>query len=580
MGDPIYSRFRLPSGNLQDCSQDPTDPKKDPCKIEVLESETGQSFVLERKEGKFQPSSADASFVSKNFPKYQAPAQQIAQYLLIRKEFFKILGDQTNPSEITQKLNLKQYLGEGVSTSTAIEGWVNLLASFISHGQLDPKTTGMKAFTEDTVKVFTFFSADPTLSALIKKILNGLKDNTSLSAEARKRATWFLTIQNVQEQLLTQFKPTMDKSASLSEEFKARNSALIVFLFTNHILADNGSNKWLFSDSVKSSAKSYSDILSKVDPNFDASKNYYNFVASVMETMKTVDIPTEWLKEFRLRVNYIQAEYEKKGKEEMINILAGQPAEKSVREYLKIRYGQSGSRAMIMDGFLKAMTVKAGKNGPAFSFDMVNASQEMKDMIEALPPKEKNEATSALLVVLQELFEKKGKMEIFWDQKIQEVGNFYDAFPLIGPQKTSLEKLILWARGQAKDSSNPLNPEKIPHVSLRKWTLLTELGIGAAGTATALGLLATKESEQRWYGQGAATIAAGAGFGAALGNSLSYAFDVDHGDWVFDLGGSLIGGAAAGLTYGFSVTKPGAGNNPHPPQPNPGKRNPVDPYGP
>ncbi len=578
MGDPIYSRFRLPSGNLQECAQEPADPKKDPCKIEVYETETGQGFLLERRDGKFQPAGADVARIAKAFPNYKVPASQIAQYLLIRGEFFKVLGDQANPSEITKKLSLKQYLGEGATTATAIEGWVNFLASFLSHGQMEAKTAGMKSFAEDSVKIFTYFSADPTLSALVKKVLTGLKDNSKLNDEARKRVAWFLAIQDVQEQLLAKFKPAMDRSAALSEEFKARSSALIVFLFTNHILSDNGSNQWLFSEGVKNSAKVYGEILSKVDSSYDASKNYYNFVASVMNSMKGVELPGEWQREFRLRLDYIQNEYEKKGREEMLATLAAQPADKSVRDYLKIRYGSTPMRAMALDFFLRHMEVKAGKSGPVFSFDMVQASAELKAWAEGLPAQQQAEASASILFFLQELFEKKGKMEVFWDNKVQERNNFYDAFPLIGPQKTALEKLILWARGRTKDNPDIMANQKIPHVSLRKWTLLTELGIGVAGTATALALLSTENKEPRWYGQGAATIAAGAGFGAALGNSLSYAFDVDQGDWVFDLGGSLAGGLAAGLTYGFTVAKPGS--NPQPPKPNPGQRYPVDPYGP
>lgn len=579
MGDPIYERFRLPGISVQECLQEPSDPKKDPCKVEVREAETKLSFVLERREGKFQVASGDAASVAKAFPSYKPPAREIAEYLTVRGEFFKTLGDEQKPLEITKQFKFKHLLGEGQTVEAAIESWVNVVASFVSHGQMEPKADKAKEFQEEAVMVATYFSVDPTLRALAVKTLQGLKGNEKLGAESRKRVEWLLVVLSVQEAMLAHFKPTMDKSQAISDELRARSSGLIQFLFCNHILADKGTNDKLATPSVQGSAKVFHDVLSKVDPHYNAGKNYYAYIASTMKALKDTEVPTAYLKDFRTRINFIQSEYEKKGREEMLNILAGQDAEKSLREYLIIKYGDTPAKAMVMETFLKHMKVKTSKGKILFDFNMEKAAKEIQDGHASLPLEMKARATVALLDVLQGLFEKSGKMEIFWDKKLQETDNFYSSFPLMGANKNALEKLILWARGEAKDAKDPLAPQKIPHVAVRKWTLLAELGIGAAGTATALSLLAVDESEERWWGQGAATITAGAGFGAAAGNALSYALDIDEGDWAFDLGGSLLGGLAAGLTYGFLVPKPGNGFQPPTPT-DPGRRFPVDPYGP
>ncbi|KAB2842067.1 hypothetical protein F9K50_02740, partial [bacterium] len=146
MGDPIYERFRLPGVSVQECLQEPSDPKKDPCKVEVREAETKLSFVLERREGKFQLASGDAASVTKAFPSYKPPAREIAEYLTVRGEFFKALGDEQKPSEITKQFKFKHLLGEGQTVEAAIESWVNVIASFVSHGQMEPKAAKAKEF--------------------------------------------------------------------------------------------------------------------------------------------------------------------------------------------------------------------------------------------------------------------------------------------------------------------------------------------------------------------------------------------------------------------------------------------------
>lgn len=577
MGDPIYQRFRLPGGSVQECLQEPSDPNKDPCKVEVREGSAKLDFVLERKAGVFQLSSADASTVVKAFPGYKPPSRDIAEYLTARGEFFKSLGDEKNPTEIVKQFKFQHLLGEGQTVQAAIESWVNVVASFISHGEMEPNSQQAKDFQEESVIVATYFSVDPTLRALAVKALQSLKTNEKLGSDSRKRVEWLLTVLAVQEQMLAKFKPMMDKSQAITDELRARSSALIQFLFCNHIMADKGASANLFSQRVLDSAKVFHDVLSKVDSNYNASKNYFAYISSVMKSLKDFEVPSDYLKDFRSRAAYVQSEYEKKGRETMLDILSNQDPEKSLREYLEIKYADTYAKEMVMNIFLKHLKVQVSKDRPVFTFDMEKISKEVKTEQAGMTIEMKAKALVALLSILETLFEKSGKMEIYWDKKLQETDNFYSSFPLMGPNKSALEQLIRWARGEAKDTKGIFDSPPVPHVAVRKWTLLTELGIGVAGSATALSLLAVKESEARYWGQGAATITAGAGFGAAAGNALSYALDIDKGDWAFDLGGSLLGGLAAGLTYGLLVKNPGGFM---PPQPNPGQRYPVDPYGP
>jgi len=415
------------------------------------------------------------------------------------------------------------------------------------------------------------------MGSLFQKTLRTLKDNTSLAPEARKRVAFLLSVYQVRDKFSELSKSTAEKSEKVSYNLKAGSTSVMVFLFANHILADRGFKDFLTSETDKTRAAEFHEILSKIDPYYNASKNYYATMGKFVGQLKGLDLPEDLKKDFESRVKFLENEFAKAGRQEMLDILAKQDPEKSLREYLQIKYGDSPQKAMVLDVFLKNLKVKVEKGQPSYDFAMAKISADLQTQISALPIPEKIKMSGALLSILQDLFEKDGKMEIFWNKGTQETKNFYGSFALLGANKNELEKLILWTRGEAKDTPGFQSPKDIPHVSLRKWTLITELGIGAAGTGVALGLLATKEGDPRYFGQGAATIAACSGFGAAAGNLLSYGIDIDKGDWIFDVGGSLLGGLAGGLTYGFMVARPA---DKPPPTKNPGQRFPVDPYGP
>lgn len=80
------------------------------------------------------------------------------------------------------------------------------------------------------------------------------------------------------------------------------------------------------------------------------------------------------------------------------------------------------------------------------------------------------------------------------------------------------------------------------------------------------------------YTHGASAILMGSGFGAAAGNTLSYALDFNGDGIWFDIVGAVVGGLAGGLIYGLTTSKPDIMGGP--PMQDPGHRNPVDPYGP
>jgi len=578
MAEPVYTRFKIVGGDSSLCTKTAPEPSKDPCKIDVFEATLGESFVLERSGDRYSVASADAKKVTQQFPAYSPPARQLGEYLTVRGEFFKVLGDKANPAPIQKQIKFQQYLSGGQTPEEVIENWTNYVASFISHGSLNPNSEATKKFQEDAIGIITYMSVDPTLNTLVGKTLTALKNSPKLSAEAKKRAEWLLVVQSVREQIWQIEKPMMDKSQGLSDELKAKSAQIITFLFANHLMADKGYSGYLYSEGVQKTAKNFDDVLSKIDSNYDSSQNYYAYMSSVMTSLKKFDIPTEYLADFRQRVNFVEAEYAKKGEQETLALLESKPEETAYREYLKIKYGQGSYRSRVLDIFLKHMSVKSTPPGPVTSFDMAKASSEIQTWVNGLPIEQQKPATDALLGVLKDLFERNTKIKIYWGKKIQEAEDFYNSFPIMGTQKTALENLILWARRNA-DKVSDATPVT-PHVAIRKWTLTTELGLGAAGFTVAAAMIPMEYSDGKYYGQGAGVIAGGSGMGAAAGNLLSYALDIDEHSWLFDVGGAIIGGVAAGLVYGFAVNPNPWSAGPMPQPPGPGTKYPVDPYGP
>jgi hypothetical protein len=144
-----------------------------------------------------------------------------------------------------------------------------------------------------------------------------------------------------------------------------------------------------------------------------------------------------------------------------------------------------------------------------------------------------------------------------------------------------LQDLIDDLRGQSRQRDLPLSPDAEPHTHFRKWTLMGE-GIGTGLAVGSYFIPYSDDPMTTYNAQFGSSIAIGTGVGALAGNGLSYAFDIDSDyAWLFDIGGGILGGVAAGLIYNFAVSKPGSPMEPPVMMPpDPGERNPVDPYGP
>ncbi|MFO1463722.1 MAG: hypothetical protein U1F66_08080 [bacterium] len=574
MGDPIYKKFLITSGT-NECLPPPPEASKDQCKIEVEEVDNSLTFTLERKGATYQVSSGDAAKVAKSYPSYNAPARELADFLLVKSEMFKNFGDKAAPSQIIDKVSID--FG-GKDKLDAIFNWLNILANFISHGQLDPKHAKMKELQTTTIGISVYTFADPVLGVSVEKMLRGLKDNTKLAQGTRNRVDWLLGILSAREKFWGAMKPAMDMSQKLSDTLKARSVAVLTFLFANHILAEKGYNDLLFSQEIKDAAKSFHDVLSKVDSSYNASKNFYAFIRGTMSELRKANIPADYKSDFLQRVSFVETEFEKAARQEMIDILSNQPAEQSFKEYLQIKYGDTPDRAAALEIILKNMTLKQGSSATTYSFSMDKISKELQAWVELKTPDKRDGALQAILHLLKTLFERDGKMEIFLDKKIQESDNFYTTgnFSIISSNKKALEDLIVWARTAAKNEKVPVSPDDLPHVGLRKWTLGTELGLGLAGigAGTAITFAPIQDKKAQYYSQGSAFILGGSALGAAGGNLLSYKLNVHKNAWLFDVGGAVVGGLIGGLIWGLAA-KP-----PQPGYPGDPTRFPVDEYGP
>lgn len=578
---PNYNIFEIRSTTAE-CLEAPADPAKDPCKIQAEEVESGLSISLERKNGTFQLASADTAKLLKVYPNYRAPAAELAEYLAVKAEFSKVFGDEQNPSDIFKKISIVFEGKEVPDKNRAIFNWFNITTNFISHGQLDPKHLKMKNLQETTIKVGAFAFADPVLGTMVEKVLKGLKDNSKLSSESRKRVEWLLGIYATREKFWAAMKPAMDKSQSVSDQLKPRSVDLLIVLFANHVLAEKGYASYLYSDEVKGAAKVYHDIFSKIDPSYNASKNYYAFMKDSVSSLRSVDLPEAAKKELLLRIAFLENEYGKAAQKEMIDLLAAQPAETAYREYLEIKYGDTPARAGALKVILSGLTLKTGEAGTSHSFAMDKISRELRLWVDGKTGDQRKEALEAINHLLKVLFEKDGKMEVFWDKQVQTTDNFYKTgnFSILSNNKKALEDLIVWARNAATEEKLRLSPDNTPHVALRKWSLGTEIGLGVAGLGAGaiLAFAPIKDQNAQYFTQGGSIILGSSALGAAGGNLLSYKLNVTKNTWLFDVGGAVVGGLLGGLIYGLATPPPpafGGGNNG-----NPGQRFPVDGYGP
>lgn len=591
MGDPIsgasktlsptYNQFEIVS-TTDECLQRPTDPSKDPCKVKVTEVEKDLSFQLERKLNVFQVASGDLPAVLKAYPNYRAPLAELTEYFAVKAEFSKVFGDEQNPSDIFKKVTIP-IGSSSADKNKVVFNWLNVAQNFITHGQLAPKHAKMKTLQESTIQVSAYTFADPVLGVLVEKILKGLKDNSKLSPESRKRTEWLLGIYAARETFWSTMKPAMEKSTAVSDQLKLRSVELMIFLFANHVLAEKGYDALLYSDQVKSSAKLFHDVFTKVDPTYNAGKNYYAFMKASASSLRKAAIPEEYKGEFLQRIAFLENEYEKASQKEMNDLLSAQLPEPAFREYLEIKYGDTPLRAEALEIILKNMTMSSGDGQQKkFLFSMETIASELKKWAAGKATEQRTEALEAILYLLKALFEKGGRLQVFWDKKVQEIDNFYTTgnFSIISFNKKALEDLIVWARNSAAEQKLVLPPENLPHVGLRKWTFGSELGIGVAGlgVGTALAFAPIKDKNSQYFTQGSSIILGSSALGAAGGNLLSYKLNVTKNAWLFDVGGAVVGGLIGGLIYGLATPPPPALGGPN--GSNPGQRFPVDGYGP
>lgn len=577
MGDPIHNFITI-QNRAGECIDPVLDPAQDPCKITVDEATTGTTFTLERKGLNFQVASADASKVTKAFPSYSVPARAIADFLLVRGEFVKALGDEKNPSGLMDKIVI-----EGANNDTkikAVADWTNVLSNFVALGQLDPKNPKMKELQINAIRKAFYSFADPTLGTTVEKTVKKLSEDARLTPDSRKRLEWLLQIFSAREKFWSLLKPKMDKSAQVSKELKARSTNFFVFLFANHILAENGFNAYLYAPEMKETAKVFNEILSKVDPEYDSSKNFYALIADAMKEMKQFQLKPDYQKDFQNRAEFIQGQYEKTAQQEMVDLLAAQPPQEAFKEYLFIKYGDTPERKAVMEIIVRHMKVKNEGGKESYAFDMAKIDRDLRTWAGAKSGPEYNRSVAAVLHLLKTLFERGGKMEVFSDKKIQSVDTFYESgnFDLLSMNKKSLEDLIVWARSSAKTIDLKIQPDDKPHLGLRKWTMVGELGVGVAGFGVFGGSFAMpKDSQARYYSQGMGLALGASGLCAAGGNLLAHKLDMNGKSWLFDVGGAVLCGVAAGSIY-FAATKgPNGGGGPGG---GPGQRNPVDGYGP
>lgn len=561
MDDPVYRRFTV-SSKIEDCLQVPPDPAKDACKVQVEEATTASTFTLERKGSQYQPAAADAGKVQKTLPGYSAPVQELLDYLHIKGVFHKNFGTFENPTEIAKQITV-------VTTKSGIEPgamyiFLESLANFISHGQLKPSHPKMKAFLEDSIRYSVNLFADPTLGALGEKMLRDMKKSSTLGAESQKRLDWVLGLYELREKFWGELKPELDKSTSLSNSLKASSRELMVFMLAGHILAESGYKDKIFSQDIRDLAKTFNSIHTNLDPHFHPANNVYSYLSSIFTGLRSVNIPAEFRKDFEQRLDVLISEYQKEGKAEMFRLMDQAPMDKSCKDYLLYLYGDTPARREALQIILKQTIVLGEEDGPRFLVEMVKINPALQQWVDGQPtPEKKKEALEAVNHLLKSLFERGGKMTVYWNKQVKEIDNFYTRgdFPLVGSNKTALEKLIRWARGEAVDAQIDLPPDSQPRYPMRKYTLITELGVGAAGVGTFFGLGALKENETSYFARGGTLIAGGIGLGMAAGNALSYLLAKNGGSFWWDVGGGILGGALAGILYFSTAKKPP--NNPY-----------------
>ena len=574
MTSPIEYKFEITSDTLA-CTEPPKTPKKDSCAITIYKDNKNPNFVVQRQGKNFFIATTDEPRIKKAYPKYRLPLQELKDFIQIKKEFHTQFGDQKAPNTIVQ--------GIKVLSQTQIFTILERLSNYISHGTLEPKSKLEKEVVEGVIASLVGSYADPTMGTLVEKVLKVARTNPRLSQEAKKRIEYIENIQNVREVFWEEMKPRMDQSGTLGDKLKKSSFYTLNFLMANHILADKGYKNVLFSQQTREVAKKYHEVISQIDPGYSISLNYYAFMANVLEAVKRkASLGKDYQTDFIQRINVAVQEFKKESLLETKRLLPQESKEKAFRISLILKYGTTPERKALLEIMLKHVKVKIKKGQPTYVVPMSSIDSDIRKWVKQLGPEQRKKAMKAILYVIDQTLERGEKMEAFWDGKEQKVPSFFGSESFGkglfgGNNNKQLQELITWARGTAKSEGIPLTPDADPHVHFRKWTFMGELGVGALGIGT--GFIPYNDPDANYYGHGASFILGGSGLGSAAGNALSYALDVNEYDWAFDLGGGVLGGLLGGLIYGLTTTKPGM--MPGPTQPDdPGRRNPVDPYGP
>lgn len=587
MADPVYLSFSFP-GKAADCFNPPEAGKVDSCKVQMTDDKDKSSFVFERQGTNFKVSSADASKLNKAYPGFKTPASQLKDFILLNKEFIGVFGTFEAPSETMGKVK--------VFSAEQIAKIIDTTTNFLANGEILASFSGKRTQLEGAIRNFVSVFGDEKAGQEFEKLLKAAQSNGNLSSEAKSRAEFFLTINEARKQYWQALSSEMARSEDLDKKIKSASRDVLNFLFANHILGEKGYEASLNGDTAKTAAKLHYQLVSKIDPNYKPENNYYAAVLGIIPTLRKASISKGYEKGYFERLDVMESEYKKLARLETVRILDENPDKYSdqdgFRSYMRVRYGDTPIRREAIDVLLKHLKVKVMKdNSLNFDIPMATVSEDFKKWVKAKPADQQGEATTAVLYVLTELFERNGKMEIYWDKKVQNGPNLYynSNIPMLGDNKTYLEKLIKWARGSAKETGADVPKGEKPHVGFRKYTAIGEGVVGIAGFATFGGMMTMENTQDVYYGRMASVIGGGMGVGALLGNSISYAADVDEYDWLFDAGGSIVGGVLAGVLYGTLAPKPNAtvpiGPSPNPFNPCPPSdkgncnKNPVDPYG-
>lgn len=592
MSDPVRYQYVITSPTAE-CVQPPPLDKEDPCRVGVTTDNKQIAFNLYREKGteKFTVIPQDAATVARSYPAYRPPQRKLKEFLEVSRHFFEQFGDRNNipfrPDEI--RLLTTEQLYEA-STS---------LVTFISQGNIEPGDPLEIAQQMHAVGNGVALFADPKIGNGLENILSRISTSTTLSGEAKERARYVQSALDLREKFWNLMSPKLETKyldlypndfANLNKILKGASLQIIQFLYINHYGDDAQVKKEFLAGNVIDRKQDYHDTISKIDPNYSVDQNY---LVQLVQTLKSVrreaQVPSKLKKVFFRKLNLVIGLLETEAKEETKRLI---PYEKNQLKAFSLsilaKYGNTSDREIALGIILNHLKIESQNGRPKYGIPMTPIDRELRDWVMRQPtPEKRKAATEAILYAIDQLLERGETIEAFWNGKYQTVPSFFDSENfgkslLGGNNNRILQELIGWAKGEADKQNITLLPGEDPHVHLRKWTLLGELGV--AGAAAGTYFIPYSNPQTQWYGRGGSVILAGSGLGAAAGNFLSYKLDANKNAWLYDVGGAIIGGVISGLIYGLTTSQPGMAPGDRPidmtPPNDPGKRNPVDEYGP